>query len=181
MDYSTSGVLVFPLSKEASQDTALAFSERNVTKLYLAMLRGHLSQNQLNVQVPIGTDSRPEFTKLKMATPEAEYCVKPRYAETTIKVLSRGYFQSDPVTKVLLTPLTGRRHQLRVHCHHIGHTIVGDYTYSDKTDTKPARMYLHAYKIKLPNAIEDLDINAGDPFEDMEDYKDIEVVHDCIS
>ena len=53
-----------------------------------------------------------------------------------------------------MEPLTGRRHQLRVHCHSLGHTVLGDYTYSDRSDTKPDRMYLHAYKIQLPNSIE---------------------------
>ena len=53
-----------------------------------------------------------------------------------------------------MEPLTGRRHQLRIHCHSLGHTILGDYTYSDRNDTKPKRMYLHAYKINLPNTLE---------------------------
>ena len=53
-----------------------------------------------------------------------------------------------------MEPLTGRRHQLRIHCHSLGHTILGDYTYSDRSDTKPKRMYLHAYKIDLPNTLE---------------------------
>ena len=60
------------------------------------------------------------------------------------------------LTTVIMEPLTGRRHQLRVHCHSLGHTILGDYTYSDRSDTKPDRMYLHAYKIHLPNSIEGL-------------------------
>ena len=55
---------------------------------------------------------------------------------------------------VIMEPLTGRRHQLRIHCHSLGHTILGDYTYSDRSDTKPKRMYLHAYKINLPNTLE---------------------------
>ena len=58
--------------------------------------------------------------------------------------------------KVIMEPLTGRRHQLRIHCHSLGHTILGDYTYSDRSDTKPKRMYLHAYKIDLPNTLEGL-------------------------
>ena len=53
-----------------------------------------------------------------------------------------------------MEPLTGRRHQLRAHCHSLGHTILGDYTYSDRSDTNPDRMYLHAYKITLPNSVE---------------------------
>ena len=55
-----------------------------------------------------------------------------------------------PASKVLLQAVTGRRHQLRAHTHALGHTIVGDYTYSRGTDTSPYRMMLHAYHISIP-------------------------------
>ena len=82
---------------------------------------------------------------------------------TTVAAFSHHFTQSlcfhmnssaTYVMTVIMEPLTGRRHQLRVHCHSLGHTILGDYTYSDRSDTKPNRMYLHAYKIQLPNSIE---------------------------
>jgi 23S rRNA-/tRNA-specific pseudouridylate synthase len=60
----------------------------------------------------------------------------------------------------------------------LGHTIVGDYTYSDKTDIKPTRMYLHAFKMELPNKVESLYINAGDPFENIPEYVPQEEIHD---
>lgn len=58
----------------------------------------------------------------------------------------------------------GRTHQLRVHCRHLGHLIVGDYTYSDRQDAGPRRMMLHALRLtaSLPSA--KLDISAPDPF-----------------
>ena len=69
-----------------------------------------------------------------------------RSARTLIVTLESGLFDCYPTTKVLVRPITGRRHQIRVHCSNIGHTIVGDYTYSNKKDVKPARMYLHALR-----------------------------------
>ena len=77
---------------------------------------------------------------------EGPHCVDSRKAHTRILVLERGIYQSSPATKLLLRLITGRRHQLRVHCAHIGHTIVGDYTYSNRTDLLPPRMFLHAYR-----------------------------------
>ena len=71
---------------------------------------------------------------------------KSRPAQSKLLVLERGIYESYPATKVLLRPLTGRRHQLRVHCHTIGHTIVGDYTYSRRHDITPPRMFLHALR-----------------------------------
>lgn len=79
-------------------------------------------------------------------------------------VLERGLYESYPATKVLLRPMTGRRHQLRVHCHIIGHTIVGDYTYSQRKDVTPPRMFLHSFRLIIPNNIELLDISTEDPF-----------------
>ena len=49
---------------------------------------------------------------------------------------------------VLLLPKTGRRHQLRVHMAHVGHPIVGDYTYCGDGDAP--RMMLHAWSLTLP-------------------------------
>ena len=54
--------------------------------------------------------------------------------------------------------------QLRVHCHHLGHTIVGDYTYSSRRDLLPPRMFLHAARLVLDTRLERLDISTGDPF-----------------
>lgn len=58
---------------------------------------------------------------------------------------------------------TGRTHQLRVHCLHVGHPVVGDYTYSDRTDTTPSRMMLHALRLRIPMKRETVDVVAPDP------------------
>ena len=42
---------------------------------------------------------------------------------------------------------------------------------SDKTDTGPERMFLHAYKLEMSNALENLDICSGDPFADLADFQ----------
>lgn len=93
-----------------------------------------------------------------------KYCKNPRRSVTKLLLLERGYYNNKPVSKILLKPITGRRHQLRLHCTEIGHCIVGDYTYSGKSDISPPRMFLHAYRLILPNSIENLDIQTEDPF-----------------
>lgn len=72
-------------------------------------------------------------------------------ATTALRVLRRGVLAKggQPASLLLLRPLTGRRHQLRVHCCAIGHPIVGDATYCPGMDDEP-RMYLHAWKLELP-------------------------------
>lgn len=53
----------------------------------------------------------------------------PRPALTLVRIEQYGYYYNQPVTKVLLTPISGRRHQLRLHMQSIGHPILGDDTY----------------------------------------------------
>ena len=109
-------------------------------------------------------------------------------AKTELVTLRRGYFDrsylvspSSPlkVTLVSLHPFTGRRHQLRLHCQHIGHPIVGDWHYEkeimDYTDT--FRMMLHAYKLVIPLGQERmLSVESENPFESLvKDVDDIEI------
>jgi len=77
-----------------------------------------------------------------------------RDAETLVQVLRYGRFGGLPVTKVLLQPLTGRRHQLRVHMAECGAPIVGDVTYSRAeataaVDAAAPRMMLHALRLAV--------------------------------
>lgn len=60
--------------------------------------------------------------------------------------------------------LSGRTHQLRVHCSVIGHPIVGDFTYSLGADDSPYRMMLHAHLLHIPLEPQHLLVTAGDPF-----------------
>lgn len=58
-----------------------------------------------------------------------------------------GPFAGAAVAKVRCTPVTGRRHQIRLHLAHSGHAIVGDAAYSDDRDS--FRMFLHAARLEL--------------------------------
>eukprot|EP00745_Piridium_sociabile_P004204 TRINITY_DN124972_c0_g1_i1.p1 TRINITY_DN124972_c0_g1~~TRINITY_DN124972_c0_g1_i1.p1 ORF type:complete len:103 (-),score=4.38 TRINITY_DN124972_c0_g1_i1:3-311(-) len=78
--------------------------------------------------------------------------------------LFTGKFAGVDVSKVLLEPLTGRRHQLRLHCLHLGHPIVGDATYAGDNET--FRMCLHAAELMLPfkPPFEPLTISSSEDF-----------------
>lgn len=93
-----------------------------------------------------------------------EGCENPKPCQSELIVLEHGSYSGDPVTKVLLQPLTGRTHQLRVHCSAVGHPIVGDFTYSHKKDSSPYRMMLHAYYLRIPTGKELIEVCAPDPF-----------------
>ena len=73
-------------------------------------------------------------------------------ARGTLRV---GERRGQDATLLWLEPQTGRRHQLRVHCAHHGHGIVGDLTYAN--DRLMYRMFLHAAALELPLAVDDDD------------------------
>ncbi|XP_029657263.2 RNA pseudouridylate synthase domain-containing protein 1 isoform X1 [Octopus sinensis] len=163
LDYATSGALCLALNKKAAKKMQMAFLRREVIKHYLALVRGHVNIKQQYVDISIGKNSFiTDFHK--MCTSGTRGCLNARSCLTHIICLEHGTYDGDPVSKVLLIPKTGRTHQLRVHCDHIGHCIVGDHTYSDKQDTKPFRMMLHAYQLSAPTALEKIDVQTEDPF-----------------
>lgn len=169
LDYSTSGVMLIPLTKTAASQAAKQFEKRKTRKFYIALVRGHVVDDKIDISAAIGDDSTPEWSKIRMCTPAQSTCLHPRAARTKLLVIERGTFNGKPATKVLLAPITGRRHQLRVHCHVLGHTIVGDWTYSSRRDFLPPRMFLHAHRLLINTSMENMDLNAGDPFTESDD------------
>ncbi|KAG6967960.1 hypothetical protein JG688_00006059 [Phytophthora aleatoria] len=93
-----------------------------------------------------------------------------KQSTTICFVLGHAMYKGEPVTKVLLRPLNGRRHQLRLHMAHHGFPIAGDVTYGSQEDEAP-RMMLHAWRIWLrgrpadQKKYGDLYFESPDPFE----------------
>lgn len=166
LDYATSGILCIPKTKKACTYVSEAFSARTTRKYYIALVYGLLSKEIIDINIPIGLDLRKEDIQ-KMCTNELSFCKDSRVSRTIITSLEEGLFNNYPATKILCRPITGRRHQIRVHCSYLGHRIIGDYTYSNGKDTEPSRMFLHSARLVLPNPIENLDISTKDPFNNI--------------
>ncbi|XP_063790932.1 RNA pseudouridylate synthase domain-containing protein 1 [Pseudophryne corroboree] len=164
LDFSTSGALCVALNKEAAGRAYKCFKERTVTKVYLALVRGIITENCMTVTLAIGRDTRDGLTHM-MCVEGTEGCENAKPCQTDLIVLQHGLYKGEPVTKVLLQPLTGRTHQLRVHCSALEYSIVGDFTYSLKKDTEPYRMMLHAYYLRIPTDRELIEVTAPDPFQ----------------
>nr|XP_040047812.1 RNA pseudouridylate synthase domain-containing protein 1 [Gasterosteus aculeatus aculeatus]XP_040047813.1 RNA pseudouridylate synthase domain-containing protein 1 [Gasterosteus aculeatus aculeatus] len=163
LDFSTSGALCVALNKAAAGRAYRCFKDRSVTKAYLALVRGRVEEETQTLDFPIGKNSSEGKTHM-MCTEGTEGCENPKPCQTELTVLEYGLYDGDSVTKVLLQPVTGRTHQLRVHCSAIGHPIVGDFTYSSGADAAPYRMMLHAHLLHIPLDPEPLQVCAGDPF-----------------
>uniref|UniRef100_A0A8D0GIJ1 Pseudouridine synthase RsuA/RluA-like domain-containing protein n=1 Tax=Sphenodon punctatus TaxID=8508 RepID=A0A8D0GIJ1_SPHPU len=117
----------------------------------------------MTLRFAIGKNTAEGMTHM-MCIEGTEGCENPKPCQSELIVLEHGLYGGDPVTKVLLQPLTGRTHQLRVHCSAAGHPIVGDFTYSLKKDSSPYRMMLHAYYLRIPTSKELIEVSAPDPF-----------------
>ena len=87
-------------------------------------------------------------------------CSHPLPAHTELLTVARGHLACGrKVSKLLLRPSTGRRHQLRLHCLALGHGVVGDVAYTG--DASAERMMLHAWRLRLPLATRRRRVKAG--------------------
>ncbi|KAJ8706769.1 hypothetical protein PYW07_012847 [Mythimna separata] len=168
LDYATSGVLCIAKNKLFAARAGKLFEKRVTNKFYLAVVRGHVAFEVADIEFKVGVDpSTADSSHQMLALTSSEAlakCTQSRHAHTRALRLETGYYEDNPVTVLLLKPITGRRHQLRVHCRAVGHTILGDYTYSGKADSTPHRMFLHATRLVLPVHEEPLDIQTNEPF-----------------
>ncbi len=139
LDRATSGVLLFAASPEAAGKMSELFRERRVEKTYHAVVRGYMEGEGL-IQKPIKDEPHLEgqeaVTRFKMlATMELP--------------IPAGRYDSARYSLVELKPETGRRHQLRKHCRHVFHPIVGDTVYGDGVHNRLWREHLGLRKLML--------------------------------
>lgn len=132
LDRDTSGLLVVAKTRDALSRLSQHFHRRLVAKRYVAVLCGRVGPDELNIDAPIGRDesARPRWRVVEGA----------KEAETRLRVVERRAGR----TLVELEPVTGRTNQLRIHCAHAGHAIVGDKLYGGDAY---ARLCLHASRL----------------------------------
>ncbi|MGL3045024.1 MULTISPECIES: RluA family pseudouridine synthase [unclassified Acinetobacter] len=142
LDRDTSGILIFGLSKWGQKTISRQFQERQTDKTYQAVVAGILA-GEGTVEVPVVYD--PSRPPLHIADPAHH---KP--AITHWQAVEHFEIQGQPVTRVKLTPVTGRSHQLRVHMQYLGHPIIGDTLYaSPEHQQLSSRLCLHAERLSF--------------------------------
>jgi len=139
LDMATSGVMVFAQNANAQRHIGLQFEKRMTEKTYIARVSGTMKDDEGQINLPLITDW-PNRPKQKVCHENG------KASHTHWKVIER----EEASTRVILTPQTGRSHQLRVHMLAIGHPILGDRLYANNAAYKQApRLQLHAHKLKL--------------------------------
>lgn len=156
LDMDTSGLIVLGLNKFAHRHLSLQFQNRNVDKEYIARVFGEVNDDEGFIDLPLICDwpNRPkQMVDLEKGKP----------SQTNWKVLER----CENETRLLLTPLTGRSHQLRVHLMTIDHPILGDRFYAhDQALNMSDRLCLHATSLTVmqPIAKEKMTFTLPAPF-----------------
>ena len=139
LDRATSGVMILAKTLNAQKKLSKQFANRKVKKTYIAVVDGHLKENEALIDLPIERNpKKPQTFRVG---------INGKSAQTNYKVLKHN----DKYTLVELKPTTGRTHQLRVHLNYLLHPIAGDIIYEG---SKQDRMYLHALSLELtlPNS-----------------------------
>lgn len=138
LDKEVSGVLVFAKNAETHKFLNQSFETRRVKKAYAAVVHGIVKPDSDVIEKPIR-----EFGSGRMGVDVQ----KGKPCETGFSVERR----LEKFTRLRVFPLTGRRHQIRVHLYAIGHPIAGDPLYGDPAIQKNfPRLLLHAFSIDLP-------------------------------
>ena len=151
LDMETSGLMVFARSLEAQRALNRAFEQRLVDKYYVAIVTGAVENEQGTVDLPLICDwpNRPrQVVDHAIGKPSTTHYV----------VLARD--EALMQTRVGLTPVTGRSHQLRVHMASLGHAIIGDSLYSATPPPEGQRLLLHAAKLSFPHPVSGEPVNC---------------------
>ncbi|MEH2451852.1 RluA family pseudouridine synthase [Nostoc sp.] len=156
LDQETSGILLLARDRQTHRQLSQQFQQRQVYKVYEAILSGAVTVDQGTIELPLWADpenrpnqkvdwqhGKPSLTHFQVMAREGDY------------------------TRVEFTPLTGRTHQLRVHAADVrglGVTILGDRLYGCCAVT--SRLHLHARELRFehPQLEKSLHLQAITPF-----------------
>ena len=137
LDKAVSGVILFAKDAETHRWLNSEFAGRRVEKHYRALVHGCLDREHGSIDVPLRA-----FGSGRMG-------VDLQRGKASCTMYERHQIAAD-YSLVSAYPVTGRRHQIRVHLYHIGHPIVGDPRYGDPVrQAAYPRLMLHARRIAL--------------------------------
>ncbi len=145
LDKDTSGILMVARTASAAASLAASFKGRDAHKIYWALVMGVPTPAQGKILAAMEKRPGPKGERM-IVTDEG------RPARTLYSVIENA---GRKTAWLALKPLTGRTHQLRLHCAHMGHVIVGDGKYGGAEaflgGQVSRKMHLHARYLKIPH------------------------------
>ena len=152
LDRDTSGCLLIAKKRSALKNLHEQLRDRKVDKRYQALVSGEWPDNRFKVKAPLLKNTLKSGERVVLVDEEG----KP--SETRYRILE----SFNQATLVEASPITGRTHQIRVHCLHAGHPIASDNRYGDKDFDHRTnkiglkRLFLHAHSLAFihPNTDE---------------------------
>lgn len=158
LDRDTSGILLIAKKRSALRHLHEQLRIKTVQKDYLALVRGQWQSHCKQIQAPLLKNELASGERIVRVSEqgkpsETRFSIEERYANATL---------------IKASPITGRTHQIRVHCQYAGHPIALDDKYGDKEFDQQMsalgldRLFLHAASIRFehPKSGETLRINA---------------------
>ena len=132
LDAPVSGLVLCAADKDKRKQLSKLFEERRLSKTYLAVVHGRTHRKG------IIRKTLKDARRQRQLDAVTRYHLKTRY---------------DRCSLLLVSPETGRKHQIRRHLHMIGHGIIGDKRYrtNKSVPVKIDRLWLHAFRLELPN------------------------------
>lgn len=146
LDRDTSGIIL--VAKKRSVLTALQrmlVNQKGIRKRYLALVHGHWPQSIKQISAPLKKIDRQSGERIVVVDDEG----KESLTKVNLQVIGSHY------SLIEAEPITGRTHQIRVHCQHQGFSIAGDEKYCDKVQQgidkqhKIKRLCLHAHQLSF--------------------------------
>lgn len=162
LDKDTSGLIISAKNDKAHHYISSQIEKRTVTKIYTALLKGHLSPKKGSVEAPLIKSHAGGKRDMQISGNK-----KAKYALTHYEVLE--YIGNYSLVAIQI--ITGRTHQIRVHFKAIGHPVCGDEMYGDGNTNEEMRkfglkrQFLHAAELtfKLPKNEKELHLTAKLP------------------
>ncbi len=159
LDFPTSGLLIIGKTSKCVTALNLLFEKREIHKTYTAITIGKMKDETGHIDAPILKKSAiTDYKRIKMTPSE-------KYGELNL---------------VELYPVTGRRHQLRIHMHDIGHPLLGDSAYfKEGLQSRGNGLYLHASRLKFQHPIVDqlIEVEAQLPAKFNKVFSDTTLSH----
>ena len=161
LDKETSGCLLVAKSLRALQEFQLANHENKVIKKYKALLFGNVPPDVTKIE------SRLDIRRASNGHRQARVSESGKYASTIIE--KKQSYSGNTLAYLKLQ--TGRMHQIRAHCLHIGFPIAGDREYGNTEANKLfrdqglSRLFLHSFYLRFSTSLCDVDVSSSLPIE----------------